>query len=389
MIRDLELMKQYNINTVRTCHYPNQPIWYDLCDLYGIFIVDEANVESHGMGFGRESLARVPSWEKAHVDRNERMVQRDKNHPCVVFWSLGNEAGNGPNFAAAAKAIRAIDTSRPIHYEGMNAVTDVDSVMYPSVDWLIGQGKSKSPKPQFICEYAHAMGNSCGNLQEYWDAIESYPRLIGGCIWDWVDQGLRKYTGKILPDGSKEWFYAYGGDFGDNPNDNNFCINGVVPPDRAVSAKLLEVGKVYQYVKFDLDKEDAQSASVTVSNKYFFTNLNGYVLKWKLLEDGLSVAEGQSTMGDLKPGQSTVMSLPVVQPELKPGAEYFLNVNLEQPVDTACAGSRRSANSSRFSMKKAGRTIVSGRSNCCSRRSTPQMSSALTSLSCSGSPTDE
>ena len=337
MIRDLELMKQYNINTVRTCHYPNMPIWYDLCDLYGIFIVDEANVESHGMGYGDETLAAVPSWEKAHVDRNVRMVQRDKNHPCVIFWSLGNEAGGGSNFSAAAEAIRGIDTSRPIHYERMNSVCDVDSVMYPSVDWLIGQGKSTSPKPQFICEYAHAMGNSLGNLQEYWDAIESYPRLIGGCIWDWVDQGLRKYTGNTLPDGSKEWFYAYGGDFGDNPNDNNFCINGVIPPDRSVSPKLLETAKVYQYVKFGLDAVGVASVSVAVSNQYYFTNLEGYGLVWKLLEDGRSVAQGKSTIGTMNPGQSMIVPLPVAQPDLKPGAEYFLNIELQLPKDTLYA----------------------------------------------------
>ncbi len=337
MIRDLELMKQYNINTVRTSHYPDHPIWYDLCDLYGIFVVDEANVESHGMGYGRDTLAAVPSWEKAHVDRNIRMVHRDKNHPCVVIWSMGNEAGGGPNFAAAVRAIRQIDTSRPIHYEQMNSVADMDSVMYPSVEWMIGQGRSESPKPLFVCEYAHAMGNAVGNLQEYWDAIDQYPRLIGACIWDWVDQGLRKYTGKILPDGSKEWFFAYGGDFGDRPNDNNFCCNGVVPPDRAITAKLLEVGKVYQYVGFGLDKVTADSVSVSLANKYFFTNLKGYVLQWQLTEDGQVVKQGQSTLHALAPGQTTTVSLPVSRPKLAPGAEYFLDMTLTQTFDTLYA----------------------------------------------------
>ena len=336
MIKDLELMKQYNINTVRTCHYPDQPIWYDLCDLYGIFIVDEANVESHGMGYGNETLARVPSWEKAHVDRNVRMVQRDKNHPCVVIWSLGNEAGGGPNFAAAAQAIRDIDLSRPLHYEQMNSVCDMDSVMYPSVDWLINQGRSNSAKPQFVCEYAHGMGNSCGNLQEYWDAIEGSPRLIGACIWDWVDQGLRKYTGNVLADGSKEWFFAYGGDYGDNPNDNNFCCNGVVPPDRAISPKLLEVSKVYQYVKFGLDEGN----NVALTNKYFFTNLQGYTLKWQVEVDGKIVSNGQSTLPGLNPGESTIISMKSIgnlAAVVKPGAEMFLNLQLEQPEDTLYA----------------------------------------------------
>ena len=337
MIRDLELMKQHNINTVRTCHYPDHPIWYDLCDLYGIFIIDEANVESHGMGYGRDTLAIVPSWECAHVDRNVRMVQRDKNHPCVMVWSLGNEAGGGPNFTAAAKAIRDIDTSRPIHYERMNSVADIDSTMYPSVTWLISRGQSQSPKPFIICEYAHAMGNAMGNLQEYWDAIEAYPSLIDGCIWDWVDQGLRKYTGKILPDGSKEWFFAYGGDYGDRPNDNNFCMNGVVPPDRAISAKLLEVGKVYQYVGFAMNKATEQTATVTLTNKYFFTDLKGYVLQWSLTEDGQVRKRGQRILDSVLPGDSTTVILPVTQPNLTPGAEYFLNLSLTQSFDTLYA----------------------------------------------------
>ncbi len=337
MIRDIELMKQHNINTVRTCHYPDHPIWYDLCDLYGIFIIDEANVESHGMGYGRDTLAQVPSWERAHVDRNVRMVLRDRNHPCVVIWSLGNEAGGGPNFAAAAQAIRDIDMSRPIHYERMNSVADIDSTMYPSVSWLIGRGQSTSDKPFIICEYAHAMGNAMGNLQEYWDTIEAYPNLIGACIWDWVDQGLRKYTGKILPDGSREWFFAYGGDYGDRPNDNNFCMNGVVPPDRAITAKLLEVSKVYQYVGFAMNEATAQTATVTVTNKYFFTDLKGYVLTWSLTQDGKVVSRGQQILDSALPGDSTTVILPVTQPNLAPGAEYFLNLSLTQSFDTLYA----------------------------------------------------
>ena len=333
MIRDIELMKQNNINTVRTCHYPDHPVWYDLCDLYGIYVIDEANVESHGMGYGRDTLARVESWERAHVDREVRMVQRDKNHPCVVIWSLGNEAGPGPNFEAAARAVRDIDTSRPIHYERMNSVADIDSTMYPSVNGLIAQGRSDSPKPFIMCEYAHAMGNAIGNLQEYWDAIETYPRLIGGCIWDWVDQGLRKYTGETKADGSKEWFFAYGGDYGDRPNDNNFCCNGVITPDRAVTAKLREVKKVYQYVGFALGDVTDDGVAVTLTNKYFFTNLNRFALEWQLTEDGQVLQQGSKKLRRAAPGKSVRIALPVSQPELKPGAEYFLNVSLIQKRD--------------------------------------------------------
>jgi len=333
MIKDIELMKQHNINTVRTCHYPDHPVWYDLCDLYGIFIIDEANVESHGMGYGRDTLAAVASWKTAHVDREIRMVQRDKNHPCVVIWSLGNEAGGGPNFEAAAEAIRGIDTSRPIHYERMNSVADIDSTMYPSVEGLIGQGRSDSAKPFLMCEYAHAMGNAIGNLQEYWDAIESHQRLIGGCIWDWVDQGLRKYNGQTNPDGSKQWFFAYGGDYGDRPNDNNFCCNGVVDPDRSITAKLLEVKKVYQYAGFALGKVKRDSIVIELTDKYFFTDLNRFALQWQLVEDGRIINKGRKELKSVSPGQSISVILPVAQPRLEPGAEYFLNVSLVQKQD--------------------------------------------------------
>lgn len=334
MIRDLELFKQHNINTVRNSHYPNQSIWYDLCDLYGIYVVDEANVESHGMGYGRESLGHAASWEKAHTDRVERMVHGQKNHPSVIIWSLGNEAGPGRNFEACRRAVRAIDLSRPIHYERMNDVGDIDSTMYPSVEWLESRGRSDSQKPFFICEYAHAMGNAIGNLREYWDVIEAYPQLIGGCIWDWVGQGLRKYTGFANPDGTPEWFFAYGGDYGDYPNDNNFCINGVVEPDREVSAKLLEVKRVYQYVKFVLGEATADSVDVTIKNQYYFTNLNRFEGKWELFEDGIVVASGRFTPPDAAAGQSKTLSLPVKQPSLKAGAEYHFNIALLTTEDT-------------------------------------------------------
>jgi beta-galactosidase len=339
MIQDIELMKQHNLNTVRTCHYPDHPLWYDLCDLYGICLIDEANVESHGMGYGRETLGRVESWKAAHVEREVSMVQRDKNHPSVVIWSLGNEAGDGPNFEAAAQAIRVLDTSRPIHYERMNSVADIDSTMYPSVEALAAQGRRESPKPFIMCEYAHAMGNAIGNLQEYWDTIDAYPRLIGGCIWDWVDQGLRKYTGETNPDGSKQWFFAYGGDFGDRPNDNNFCCNGVVTPDRAITAKLREVKKVYQYVGFALGDVTNDSAAVTLANKYFFTDLDRFDLQWQLVEDGRVVKKGRAKLKSTAPGQSLNVTLPVPQPKLKPGREYFLNVSLTQKEKTLYAPS--------------------------------------------------
>lgn len=334
MLRDINLMKSHNLNAVRTAHYPNQPIWYDLCDLYGLFVVDEANVESHGMGYGPESLAKRPNWEKAHVDRIVRMVERDKNHPSVVMWSHGNEAGPGRNFEAATRAVRELDTTRPVHYAPMDSVADVDSDMYPKTGNLESVGKSDSPKPFFVCEYAHAMGNAIGNLKEYWEVFEKYPRLIGGCIWDWIDQGLRKYTSETTADGEREWFFAYGGDYGDYPNDNNFCINGVITPDQRITPKLLEVKRIYQYVDFTLTDVEDGELNVRATNKHFFTNLDRFDCKWTLSADGKTVASGDVGRIDLAPGASKEIALPVEQPELEPGREYFLRLSLEIPDAT-------------------------------------------------------
>jgi len=244
MKRDVELFKQFNINTVRTSHYPNHPDFYKLCDIYGVYVIDEANVESHGMGYGEASLAKNPLWQKAHIDRVVRMVERDKNHPSIIIWSMGNEAGGGVNFEASRDAIKARDTERPVHYERNNEVADIESTMYPALDRLEQAGKKDDPRPFLMCEYAHAMGNAVGNLKEYWEVINSYKRLIGGCIWDWVDQGLAK----PVPGKEGEYFFAYGGDFGDQPNDGNFCINGLTTPDRQITPKMYEVKKVYQNV---------------------------------------------------------------------------------------------------------------------------------------------
>lgn len=528
MVKDIELMKQHNINTVRTSHYPNDPRWYDLCDRYGIYVIDEANVESHAAMW----LADEPDWELAHVDRTERMVHRDKNHPCIIFWSLGNEAGSGSNFVASSDAVRAIDTSRPIHYQGMNSVADVDSTMYPSVSSLASSGSSSSTKPFIMCEYAHAMGNAIGNLTEYWQTIESYERLIGGCIWDWVDQGLRKQTEQryittddstydhnvyvyadtatgysgdgitngyaavepsaaldiidqltlevwvkpgentadhpfiskgdhqyalkiksgteiqffiydgtwvtcncALPgdwqdnwhqvagtyDGSElkvyldgalqnttshtgsidvttypvnigrnseitsrvfngvidkariyntalpveelnqssatppasavlwlefedvtpdpeytpEWFWAYGGDYGDSPNSSDFCINGIISPDRRITAKLQHVKKIYQYI--DMTAEDLLAGQIRVYNNYDFTNLSNFDINWSLSEDGSEIQSGSLTPLNLEPDQNTVVTIPFTQPTLKGGAEYLLKVSFHLQSDTLYA----------------------------------------------------
>jgi beta-galactosidase len=327
MVQDIELMKRFNINAVRTSHYPNDERWYDLCDRYGIYVIDEANIESHGMGYRLDrTLGNKPEWELAHVDRTVRMVERDKNHPSVIFWSLGNEAGPGVNFVATSKAARAIDPTRPIHYERYNEVADVDSTMYPSVGSLEKEGNRQSSKPFFVCEYAHAMGNAVGNLKEYWDVFESHDRLIGGCIWDWVDQGLRKYTDEP-PDaeGHRRWYYAYGGDYDDKPNDGNFVCNGLVPPDRQVTPKLWEVKKVYQYI--GLATDEASSGRVDVLNKYAFTNLDAFDISWTLSEDGSVIQQGDLAPIDLAPGQRTGITVPLKPVTPAAGAEYFLRVS--------------------------------------------------------------
>ena len=322
MIEDITLFKQFNCNVVRTSHYPNHPLWYKLCDQYGLYVIDEANIESHGYGYGRRSLAKQPEWKAAHVDRMVSMVERDKNHPGIIIWSMGNEAGGGENFDACYQAAKEIDPTRPIHYERYNEIADIESVMYPKVEWLEEQGKKDSPKPFLMCEYAHAMGNAVGNLQEYWDVIEIYPRLIGGCIWDWVDQGLAK----PVPGKEDEFFFAYGSDFGDFPNDYNFCINGLTTPDRQVTPKMIEMKKVYQYVKIKSVDDGVQT--VNIENRYQFHNLNEFDISWVISEDGTVIQSGVWDPIDLAPGRTRTLSVPY---ELSPtpGAEYFLRIEVK------------------------------------------------------------
>ena len=330
MIQDIKLMKQFNINTVRTCHYPDNPKWYELCDKYGLYLIDEANIESHGMGYDLDkTLGNKPEWETAHLDRTISMVERDKNHPSIIIWSLGNEAGSGCNFVSTSDYIHRKDPTRPVHYEQHNEVADIDSVMYPHLDALIKRGKSNNKKPFIMCEYAHAMGNSVGNLKEYWDAIEKYKTLIGGCIWDWVDQGLRKRS----TDGREFW--AYGGDYGDKPNDGNFCINGLVFPDRKIPPKMWEVKRVYQYV--GVEAEDLSAGKIKVHNKYFYTNLEEFDAAWTLSEDGTIIQGGTIGPLDIAPGDSESVAVPIRKLKLTPGAEYWLRISFRLRQDTMWA----------------------------------------------------
>ena len=320
MLQDVIEMKRMNINAVRNSHYPDDAYWYDLCNQYGLYMVDEANIESHGMGYDLEkTLANDPVWELAHLTRIKRMVLRDKNNPCIILWSMGNEAGNGYNFYQGYHLIKEMDPSRPIHYEraGMDWNTDVICPMYPSPDYLAKYGSSKPTRPLIMCEYAHAMGNSVGNFQDYWDIIERYPSLQGGFIWDWVDQGM-----ELVKNGKKVW--GYGGDWGPEgtPSDNNFLCNGLVAPDRRWNPHAYEVQRVYQNIKFRL--LDAKQGTIEIKNGYFFKDLTDYTLVFSVLKDGKVVQQGTPMQLHAKAGEIENIQLPLIFNEQ--GGEYYLQV---------------------------------------------------------------
>ena len=325
MLKDIQLMKEFNINTVRTCHYPDDPEFYQLCDLYGLYVIDEANIESHGMGYGPASLAKQPEWGPMHLDRTKRMVERDKNHACIVTWSLGNEAGDGINFVANAKWIKERDKSRPVQYEraGLEAHTDIFCPMYMSIEGTIRYAEQNPDRPLIQCEYAHAMGNSCGGLQDYWDAIEKYPALQGGNIWDWVDQGLREVDEK------GRMYFTYGGDYGTNkPSDNSFCLNGLVNPDRKPNPQLWEVKKVYQNISIKAD--DLSEGKFILQNKYFFTNLNEFNFTWTIKNAEGTVAHGIIPDVDVEP--LSTKEITITLPELeqpKAGHMYVLKFSAQ------------------------------------------------------------
>ena len=310
MEEDIKLMKQHNINTVRNSHYPTHPYWYQLCDRYGLYMIDEANIESHGMGYGSASLAKDSTWLTAHMDRTHRMYERSKNHPAIVIWSLGNESGNGINFERTYDWLKSVEKNRPVQYERAeeNYNTDIYCRMYRSVDVIKDYVSRKDIyRPFILCEYLHAMGNSCGGMKEYWDVFESEPMAQGGCIWDWVDQSFRE----IDKDG--KWYWTYGGDYGpkDIPSFGNFCCNGLVNAIREPHPHLLEVKKIYQNIKSTLiGKKDL---TVRVKNWFDFSDLNEYVLNWNVTgDDGTIIAEGTKevacaphatvdvTLGDVK-----------------------------------------------------------------------------------------
>ncbi len=321
MVRDIRVMKELNINAVRTSHYPNDPLWYSLCDKYGIYVVDEGNIESHGMGYGEKTLAARADFKAAHLIRDQRMVQRDFNHPSVIVWSLGNEAGNGDNFYAAYEWIKTYDPSRPVQYEraGDEWNTDIKCPMYASPDWCVKYCENNPPKPLIQCEYAHAMGNSMGNFKEYWDLIRKYPAYQGGFIWDFVDQAVR-WPSKVA---GNDHIFAFGGDFNDyDASDGSFNCNGVIAADRTLHPHAYEV----RYQQRNIITSYAGGSKVSIFNENFFKDLSQYRLMWTLVCGGEAVSTGVVENLQVGPQKTLVMDLGL--PKIKEeGKDVFLNVS--------------------------------------------------------------
>ena len=332
MLEDIKIFKKNNINTLRTSHYPNDPYMYELCDKYGIYVIDEANVESHGMGYSlNRTLANDYKWLRPHWERNSRMLLRDRNHASIIIWSMGNEAGNGYNFYNVYQGLKQLDPSRPIHYEGASSNwdwnSDILSVMYPTPEDIARESKIDPTRPYIMCEYAHMMGNTGGNFQEYWDEIEKSDddNIQGGSIWDFVDQGfLVERNGKKI--------FTYGGDFGPEwiPSDNNFNCNGLVQPDRKPNPQLFEVKKVYQNVK--IRNKDIKNGTIELENGYYFRNLENYYLTWELLENGNSIQSGKENNIDIEPRMKKSVKLDLKYTP-KSGKDYALTVNIKLKTD--------------------------------------------------------
>jgi beta-galactosidase len=341
MIKDIQLMKSFNINAVRTSHYPNHPLWYDLCDEYGLYVIDENNLESHGSwNYGQEEEgdtvpASRPEWTANVLDRCNSMLQRDKNHPSVVIWSLGNESFGGDNFIKMHEFLKAEDPTRLVHYQGVfyyrasDAASDIESQMYTHVDLIEDYAKFKAKKPFILCEYSHAMGNSCGNLFKYWDLFDKYSILQGGFIWDWIDQAIKTQNANGVE------YLAYGGDFGDTPNDGNFCGNGLLFADQTITPKLYEVKKCYQNVKFEA--VDLKQGTIKITNKHLFTNLSDYQLVWEIAKEGQTVSRGSAELLDIPANDSRFFQLSALPDLGDEPAEHWLTISLLLKEDTLWA----------------------------------------------------
>ena len=331
MLKEIALMKQFNINAVRNSHYPCDERFYELCDQYGLYITDEANIESHGMYYGKHSLAKNSEWKEAHLDRNIRMVERDKNHPSVIVWSMGNEAGDGDNFTAVYKWIKERDPSRPIHYERaiMGPNTDLYCPQYPGVKHLKAYAAKKQSLPMIISEYSHAMGNSTGNLVDLWDVIydENNTQLQGGYIWDWIDQALVKKDENGID------FWAYGGDYGPHgmPSDNNFLVNGIISADYTPHPAMWEVKYAYQNVRFY--PINLNEGHFLIKNVHDFIDLKNYQIKWKLSANGKVLNSGMLDDFNLKAQTSKEVKLPISEINAEAGVEYFVDFSVVMAID--------------------------------------------------------
>ncbi len=345
MIKDIRLMKQFNVNAVRTSHYPNTPVWYELCDRYGIYVLDEANIEAHHYGNNpRNRLMNDPAWQPAMLDRVQRMVERDKNHPSVVIWSLGNETGDGPNAAAIYQWTKQRDPSRPFHYEGTTSHggsnADINSFMYPTPERVKQLAARRPDMPLILCEYSHAMGNSSGGLKEYWDVFYSGTNAQGAFVWDWVDQGIRvPMPGEYKSNTSKSTFLAYGGWWEDKTgvrNDNDFNNNGLVSADRVPHPGLYALKYVYRYLH--VEPVDLAAGKVRVKNWFDFTNPKDLAQgTWEVKADGKTLASGVLPALDIAPREEKEYTIALPKIEAEPGVEYWLNFSFKLKHETAWA----------------------------------------------------
>lgn len=362
MRKDFELMKQHNLNTVRLCHYPQDRRFYELCDEYGLYVYDEANIESHGMYYDLKkggTLGNNPEWLKAHMDRTINMFERNKNYPSLTFWSLGNEAGNGYNFYQTYLWLKDADKNimeRPVNYERAQWEWNSDMYVpqYPGAQWLEAMGKRGSDRPIAPSEYSHAMGNSNGNLWDQWKAIYKYPNLQGGYIWDWVDQGIDAV------DENGRHFWTYGGDYGVNtPNDGNFCCNGIVSPDRTPHPAMAEVKYVHQNVAFE--PVDPANGKFLVKNRFYFTNLQKYMISYTIKANGKTVKGGKMSV-NVEPQGSKEITIPVSGLKSKPGTEYFIyfNVTTTEPEPLIPVGHEIAYEQFRLPVEPGERTFVTG-----------------------------
>lgn len=345
MLNDIKLMKEFNINAVRTSHYPNHPYWYKLCNKYGIYLVDEANIESHGMGYDPDvSLANNPMWSESFFERVQRMVERDKNNPSIIIWSLGNEMGDGINNITNYEWIKERDTTRLVQCEqsGLKVHTDIYCPMYAQIPSIIKYAESNPERPLILCEYSHAMGNSLGGIKDYWDTFKKYPVLQGGFIWDWVDQGL------IKKDKNGREFFAYGGDFGpkDIPSDGNFCCNGLIQPDRKPNPHAWEAKKVYEYIT--IDTINTQPGKITIYNNHDFISLDNYYLEWEIKEEYEILRRGRIELNGIKPHDSKQFDLNLSRINPKPGVEYLLNFRVRLKNDTGLLSANHIAADEQF-----------------------------------------